>query len=244
MATATAPPGRPQPPQWLSYCFQLDLWADQVGVPRDKLFMVHLRDRRNPLEHPEDREKLAKLLREHEVETLIVDPFAQAYPGTDQDGAGPVGAWLNDLNMFARCEVGATDLALTTHTGWNTERTRGSSAQEDWADSILTMTKGDGEERYLRAFGRDVFVEEDRLQYDPTTRHLSLTGEGSRKEVRHTEKAEYLVPAVAVSVKEHPGQSSNSIKTAMADLYKNGGITFSPQPQDVGRPSFVPRSAI
>jgi hypothetical protein len=48
---------------------------------------------------------------------------------------------------------------------------------EDWADSIVTMTFGsDKESRYLRAIGRDVSVDEDRLSYDPETRLLSMTG--------------------------------------------------------------------
>jgi hypothetical protein len=45
------------------------------------------------------------------------------------------------LDQFARAEVGARDVVLSAHAGWNGERTRGASALEDWADSIITMTK-------------------------------------------------------------------------------------------------------
>jgi hypothetical protein len=69
-------------------------------------------------------------------------------------------------------------VVLSAHAGWNGERARGASALEDWADSIITMTKDDSEdgtgERYLRAIGRDVDLEEDRLDYDPRTRTLTL----------------------------------------------------------------------
>ena len=77
-------------------------------------------------------------LREHDVEALIVDPFGRAYTGTSQNDPGEVGAWLTDLDTFARADVGATDLILTAHAGWNGERTRGASALEDWADVIVT----------------------------------------------------------------------------------------------------------
>lgn len=53
---------------------QLARWADEVGIPRDRLFVVNLRGRRNALGHEDDRALLAEQLRAHEVETLIVDP--------------------------------------------------------------------------------------------------------------------------------------------------------------------------
>ena len=37
-------------------------WADDVGVPRDRLYLVNLRGRRNPLGVEDDRAKLAKQL--------------------------------------------------------------------------------------------------------------------------------------------------------------------------------------
>ena len=104
---------------------QLGRWAHEVGVPQDRLFLVNLRGCRNPLSHPDDRTRVAALLKEQQVECLIVDPFARAYGGTNQNDSGEVGAWLTDLDRFARSEVGALDLILTTHAGWNAERTRG-----------------------------------------------------------------------------------------------------------------------
>lgn len=38
-------------------------WADDVGVPRERLYVVNLRGRRNPLTHPGDRQRLAEDLR-------------------------------------------------------------------------------------------------------------------------------------------------------------------------------------
>src|SRR5687768_13005377 len=67
-------------------------------------------------------------------------------PTQSQNDPGEVGAWLIGLDQFTRTEVGALDLVLATHAGWNGERTRGSSALEDWADSIITMTRDDSED--------------------------------------------------------------------------------------------------
>jgi hypothetical protein len=101
-----------------------------------------------------------------------------------------VGAWLIGLDQFARAEVGARDVVLSAHAGWNGERTRGASALEDWADSIITMTKDDSEDgtgvpprhRPRRRPRRD------RLDYDPRTR--TLAGTGSRKAAAKKRRAE------------------------------------------------------
>jgi hypothetical protein len=50
---------------------------------------------------------------------------------------------LTGLDMFARSEVGARDLIVTTYAGWNGERSRGSAALEDRADSIITLTRAE-----------------------------------------------------------------------------------------------------
>lgn len=165
-------------------------WADEHHIPHDRLVVVNLRGRRNPLSHPEDRRRLADYLRLHDVEALAVDPFGRAYQGTSQNDPGEVGKWLVELDQFTRTDVGATDLLLATHAGWNGERTRGSSALEDWADVIITMTRDaeDETQRFIRAIGRDVELEEDRLDFDTETRTLRLAGVGSRQKVKSDEK--------------------------------------------------------
>lgn len=198
---------------------QLARWAHDLGIPDDRLYLVNLRGRRNPLTHPEDRAALAAALRGQEVETLIVDPFGRAYGGQSQNDSGEVGAWLTDLDYFARGEVGAADLVLSAHAGWNGERTRGSSALEDWADSIITLTRDadDDSIRFLRAMGRDVEVDEDRLSFDPVTRLLSLTGAGSRKVVAKVRHLEDLVPAVVQVVRAAPGITGNKLTTGLRE---------------------------
>lgn len=166
---------------------QLARWLSDVGVPADRCHLVNLRGTRNPLTVEDERARLASHLRERGVEAIIVDPFGRAFGGQSQNDAGEVGRWLIDLDHFVRAEVGAKDLVLTAHAGWNGERTRGSTALEDWADAVWTLTRDTDEEegaRYFRAMGRDVDLDEDRLDFDPQTRRLSLAGAGSRKHSR------------------------------------------------------------
>ena len=199
---------------------QLARWADEARVPADRLFLVNLRGRRNPLGDPEDRARLAALLRSHAAESVIVDPFGRAYSGASQNDSGEVGAWLSQLDQFVRTEVGARDLILTAHAGWDGERTRGASALEDWADSIITMTRGagnDSESRYIRAIGRDVELEEDRLQFDPRTRILSLSGGGSRRAAASDRKADETQAAAIAIVTAHPGVNGSEVERLLRE---------------------------
>jgi AAA domain len=85
------------------------------GAPR--LYLVNLRGRRNPFSSDDDRQRLADDLRAHEVESLVTDPFGRAYTGKSQNDPCEVGAWLADLDRWARGDVGATDVVLSAHAG-------------------------------------------------------------------------------------------------------------------------------
>lgn len=190
-------------------------WMDDLGPPADRLVLVNLRGRPNPLVAGPGRDALATYLRGQQVESLFVDPFGRAFTGTSQNDAGEVQAFLTNLDVFARSEVGARDLVLTAHAGWDGERTRGSTALEDWADTIVTLTKGKAEgddARYLSAIGRDVEVEEDRLEFDPVTRRLTMTGSGSRSMVAQREQVEEALRAVLGLLAEESGQSQRSLE--------------------------------
>lgn len=198
---------------------QLARWFHDAQVPAERCHIVNLRGRRNPLANEEDRGQLAELLRSRGVEALIVDPFGRAYTGSSQNDAGEVGAWLSDLDRFTRGEVGARDLLLTAHAGWNGERTRGSTALEDWADVIWTMTRDDGDDpkRYFRAEGRDVDVPEDQLHFDPASRRLALTGHGSRKASRAEKRLDDLGDLALDIVASSPGLNGVQIEQALRD---------------------------
>jgi hypothetical protein len=204
-------------------------WADEAGLDPDRFFLVNLRGRRNPLADLEDRGRLAEILRSRGTESLLVDPFGRAYTGASQNDSAEVGAWLAELDRFTRSDIGAQDLILTTHAGWNQERTRGSSALEDWADSIITMIKDDEDgARYIRAIGRDVDLEEDQLIYDASTRTLTLAGTGSRKASKDTQRNGQLDRAVYDVVTAEPGLNL----TQIGEKVHAAGVSF--QRGDIG----------
>ncbi len=70
------------------------------------------------------------------------------------------------------------------------------------------MTRDDSEEgndeRYLRAIGRDVNLEEDQLIYDANTRTLTLAGLGSRKATKDSRRNDKLDKAVLDAVTASP----------------------------------------
>lgn len=201
-------------------------WAAVIGVDEDRLVLANMRGRRNPFRDPEDAERLAKDLRRREVETLIVDPFGRAYGGESQNDAGEVGNWLVELDRFARIGVGAIDLVLTCHAGWNGERTRGSSALEDWADTIVNVSRDEDDPhktRYLRAIGRGVDVDESALIFDQPTMRLSLDGfSGGRQATREVRRRDEIDRVVLAAIETNPGLTIAGIEEAIADA----GIAF------------------
>lgn len=155
---------------------QATRWADEHGVPRDRFILVNLRGVPNPFGDPEMLARLSAYLRSMEVETVIVDPFGRAFTGESQNDAGQVQSWLMGLDRFARHDVGALDVVLTVHAGWTGGRARGSSALEDWPDSLLYLSKDGSERRKMSADGRDVDMDEEYLEYDESTRTVTVTG--------------------------------------------------------------------
>ena len=216
----------PMPPEarvaFLNYevsAAQLARWAHDAGIPDDRLYLVNLRGRRNPLGHPDDRAALAAQLRDQNVQAVIVDPFGRAYTGVSQNDNGEVQAFLVGLEEFVRTDVGALDLLLAAHAGWDGERTRGASALEDWGDTIITLTRDSDDEtkRYMKAMGRDVDVDEDELRLEDH-RTLIRTGNGSRKNQRDTRKTADLAVYVARVVDRLPRDGKIPSKKSLANL--------------------------
>lgn len=190
-------------------------WADRLGVPRDRFVLVSLRGRRNPLGNPVDRAALAEYLRGQRVASVMGDPFSRMFTGDNSNDAGQVTRFLAEFDGWARGPVGARDVVLSAHAGWEGERARNSSALEDAPDSIITMTSGartgDPQGRYLRALGRGVEVDEDRLSFDPVTLRMSMSGRGSREQTGKTLAVERLVPEVVQFVADNPGSVTRDI---------------------------------
>ena len=196
---------------------QFARWMHDIGVPPDRCYVINLRGRRNPLAEAEGRAELVAQIRAQQGEVLVVDPFGRAYTGKSQNDAAEVTPWLVRLDEVAE-QAGIAEVILTGHAGWDGERTRGSTALEDWPDVIVTMTRDpDSDERFIKAEGRDVDVPEDRLTFDPATRTLHLSGDGSRRQVRHNDHLHTLAVAVTAIVAEQPGINTAGIAAALRD---------------------------
>jgi hypothetical protein len=192
-------------------------WMTDIGVPPDRLYVVNLRGARNLLADETGRAELVELIRAADGEVLVVDPFGRAYTGKNQNDAAEVTPWLNRLDEVADA-AGITELVLVAHAGWNGERTRGSSALEDWPDVIATMTRDpDTDVRFLKAEGRDVEVPEDELSFDPATRRLTMTGAGNRVQVRAVADIEQLAEAIRDIVAATPGLNVSELRDALRD---------------------------
>lgn len=202
---------------------QIGRWAAEAGVPLDRLVVANLRGRRNPLGHDDDRAALAQELLDLGVEVLIVDPFANAFTGEDQNNAGHVAAFLHSLDRFAREEVGATDLVLVNHAGWQGDRSRGSSALEDWPDAIVRLTMDNHGTRYLSAMGRDVDVPEGRLDFDPKTRRLTLDRTTNAWSAAYQARTTELVEAIVAVATEVPGLGVRDLQ----DMLTARGVKFA-----------------
>jgi hypothetical protein len=95
------------------------------------------------------------------------------------------------------------------------------------------MTRDDSEdgngERYLRAIGRDVDLEEDQLSYNPSTRTMALAGFGSRKATKDTRRNGNLDKAVFDVVRGEPGLNT----TKIGEKVRAAGVSF--QHGDIGQ---------
>ncbi len=203
---------------------QITRWASQAGVPADRLFVVNLRGRLNPLASESEVQRLRELLQQKQVEVLMVDPFARAFAGVGENSndSTQVNAFTGLLDRLAY-DAGCSEIVLTNHTGWNTDRGRNSTALEDWPDAILTMIKDkSNESRFLSAIGRDVDVEQDLLEYDPGTRLLRLTGAGGIKVAKMAANQEALIEEIVKIVAREPGVDNTDLGAAL----KLAGLNF------------------
>jgi hypothetical protein len=136
--------------------------------------------------------------------------------------------------------VGVKELILTVHAGWaNGGRARGSSAIEDWADSIAYLTFKDTSKdkekgpQFLQAIGRDVSVDEDQLVYDPKTRLLTMARTASRTDLNRLVKVAALIDPVCRYVTDHPGASRSAIVKAIRVQRKAGDVKMGFQDADI-----------
>jgi RecA-family ATPase len=138
------------------------------------------------------RKKFGAWLADNDAEIVILDPLAPvlASLGLDENNNADVAtffAWWSEALMLGN----VVDDLVVHHAGHGGERSRGASRLLDEPDAVWTLTKdadvNTGEDdiygaasptRYLSAYGRDVELSPEALDFDMDTRRLRLTGMG------------------------------------------------------------------
>jgi hypothetical protein len=191
---------------------QYRAWLRQLGIKNtDAISVLHLRGYRLPLTASAIEDWIVEWLREHEVTFWIADPFARAAVGVDENSNTEVGVWLDTFDVIKE-RAGVSEAVLSVHTGRmeqesGKERARGATRLDDWADVRWLLTIDDEGQRYFRATGRDVDVDEEKLTFSENDRRL-LMGGGNRS----WEKRRKLEDVVVAFVRSHPGATGRAVE--------------------------------
>lgn len=158
---------------------QIDGWlADQKIIHDDQVLIIPLRGAGSSFNIIDETTRARWVEQLAGTEYLIVDclrPILDAL-GLDEHKDG--GRFLTAFDALCT-QAGIRDSLIVHHMGHTGERSRGDSRFRDWPDvewRLVRETDEPGSSRYISAYGRDVDIIESQLSYDPSTRHLRVTG--------------------------------------------------------------------
>ncbi|WP_425837018.1 AAA family ATPase [Microbacterium sp. PA5] len=200
-------------------------WLRETGIAAPaNVTVLNLRGFRLPLTTPRAEDWAVRWLAENHIRVWVVDPFARAFTGSgaSENDNTEVGVFLDTLDIIKE-RAGVSELILPTHTGraeheTGSERARGATRLDDWADVRWLLTRDRAGSRFFRATGRDVEVDEGRLDYDDTTRRLTFDAGKSRTSERYMK-----VTGTVISVLDlNPGATKNEVRRLVRDA-TNGG---------------------
>jgi hypothetical protein len=188
-------------------------WMREVGIINtDRVKLVHLRGLRMPMTSDFVQERVVDILKGFDAQTWIVDPLARAFVGSgDENSNSDMGTFLDTLDVI-KYEAGVDNLIVAAHTGRASEsgieRARGASRFDDWADVRWLLTRNDEGQRFLKAHGRDVDMEQHVLSYDTHSRHLTL-----EKAITRTDQTiENIMNQIVEIVQLNPGITTGDLK--------------------------------
>jgi len=179
-----------------------------------RVLVVPMRGRLGAFDLRDDamRARWVEIIRDNDGQIIILDCLAPVLTTLGLDPNQEAGAFLDDgLDPLLR-ESGASEALITHHMGHVAERSRGDSRIRDWPDVEWRLLREKEEEnpdepapaapRYFTAYGRDVEVGEQRLNYDFTTKTLTLIG-GNRRD--------RILDLVIDAVRAAPGINVNAV---------------------------------
>jgi hypothetical protein len=183
-------------------------WLNELkGLDRQKLVYLDRMGQGRKLNMRSDtmRANTARMLRENDVDVLIIDPLSPIMSalGMDENGAEGVRPMLDSFDML-KVEAELSALVVSHHTGHQDQtRARGSTAFMDWPSSFFSVYRDSDEydaDRYFQAMGRDVLVPPGKLEFDSHTRTLSIAdplgefGLGKKTDVFDDEPTDKKIP--------------------------------------------------
>lgn len=218
-------------------------WLDDQGIDNtDRIALLNLRGRALSLAHDRGRDELVAWCRDMDVTTLFLDPHRRAFSGFGEENSN------DDVNRFTgvldevKTAAGVDDLFLFVHTGREaatagSERARGATALDDWADQRWLMTKGTAADdaRYLYADGRMAAVPEFGLVYDPATRRLTAQ-DGNRRTLADSGQRDEVLAALEAA--GTAGANTTQIEAALGSTKKG---SFSKLLQSMGGQGYIER---
>lgn len=161
---------------------------------------------------PEVRSAWAVRFRQMEISYLILDCLRPVLDALGLDEHKDAGVFLVAFDALLE-EAGITEAMVVHHMGHSQERARGDSRLIDWPDATWRLVRQDDDpasSRFFTAYGRDVDVPEQRLEFNPTTRHLAVAG-GSRRD----EKLRGIVDDIAAVIRGKGALSGRAIKSEL-----------------------------
>ena len=154
---------------------QMRRWLREVDIDnQDRITLLNLRGHTWPLITDYVIKHTIDWLQTNNIGTWIIDPLARAFIGSgDENSNQDVGIFLDTLD-YIKDQAGVQNLLIAAHTGRNAEqgnsRARGASRFDDWVDARWMLTKDADGQRWFTADGRDVTLDESRLDWDETNR--------------------------------------------------------------------------
>jgi len=226
-------------------------WIRNASIENmHQVTLVHLRGRRMPMTVQHVQDEIVEILTKLQCQTWIVDPFARAFSGSgDENSNSDVGVFLETLDVIKE-RAGVENMILTTHTGRaqenGIERARGATRIDDWADVRWILTKSSDGTRFISASGRDVELEESKLDWDEESRQMTI-GNMDMK----TYNLQSIEDKICTFVMTNPDCKTGDIKAAISgkdDLIlkalstavATGKLTYT----EMGRAKFYRSTAI
>ena len=184
---------------------QIRRWLREVDITNtDNITLLNMRGHTWPINSQYVTDNTIQWLQQHNITTWIIDPLARAFVGSgDENSNQDVGIFLDTLD-YIKDQAGVDNLLIAAHTGRNAEqgnnRARGASRFDDWVDARWMITKDAEGQRWFAADGRDVQVDESRLDWDNDNRTQTISvGIGKKQNIiEQTSKRVYEIIANAM----------------------------------------------